>query len=158
MFDEKIEKIKEYNEELDVKLSSRLSIEQLGNLLCVLSDKGLIDGSEPSEKVLAKIEEVYTELTAMLEGEEISRAERRLYNKAYNALLAEVKTAFDLEPAGSIQGRMLAVGIAIGTGIGTAMSVANPAMMTIGIGVGVAIGAVLGKKKEAEAKASGKLF
>ncbi len=154
-----IERIRDYCRDLDEKQCKKLNIEQFGNMLCILSDKGLIDHTQRAQKVQGMIEIVYHELTETVDTYVLDRRAVRAYNKMYTKLVAEVKDVFDLEPIGSIQSRYMAIGIAIGTGVGSAiMAATNPAFMSIGITFGVAIGLTIGAKKESEAKEAGKLY
>lgn len=159
MFNDMIQQLRDYCKDLEEKQCKKLNVEQLGNMLCVLSDKGLIDGSQRAEKVQAMIEVVYQELMKAVDVYTLDRKQVKTYNKMYAKLVAEVKDVYGLEARGSIQSRYMAMGIAIGTGIGSAlMTVINPASLSIGIALGVAVGLSIGSRKEKEAKDAGKLY
>lgn len=159
MFEQEIEKIEDFCRDLDDKQCKKLKIKQLGNLLCVLSDKGLMDGSQKAESVRRQIQDVYQDLFVIVDHNDMERKRVRAYNKAYNKLVEKVKEAFDLEPLGSIQSKYMAMGIAIGTGLGSAlMTVIGPAFISIGTALGVAIGLSIGSQKEKAAKEAGKLY
>jgi len=158
MFDTFIDDVKGICETVDSKICARLSVEQFGNLMCILSDKGLIDGSETSKEVKEMIVNSHRQLMALFEAKDFSRKTIRSYQKDNNRLLLAIKKAYDLEPVGSIQNHFMAIGVALGTGIGASLSAVNPAMISIGIGLGIVTGMSIGKKKEKEAKEAGKLF
>ncbi len=159
MFEDMIQNISNYCRDLEEKQCKKMNIEQFGNMLCTLSDKGMIDDTQRAQKVQGMIDSVYHELRSTIDVYVLDRKQVKAYNKLYTKLVAEVKDVFDLEPIGSIQSRYMAIGIAIGTGVGSAiMAVTNPAFMSVGLAIGVAIGAGTGGKKEKEAKEAGKLY
>ncbi len=67
MFDDMIERIRDYCGDLDEKQCKKLNIEEFGNMLCILSDKGLIDDTQRAQKVQGMIEIVYHELTETID-------------------------------------------------------------------------------------------
>lgn len=158
MFEDLIGDIKDICLTKDQKICNRLSVEQFGNMMCVMSDKGIVDASDTSIGIKKMIIETHQQLMQLFELGDFSRKIIRNYQKKYNLLLVAVKNAYDLEPVGSIQNRLMAVGLAIGVGVGSALSTVIPAMISIGIALGLVMGISIGKKKEKEAEEAGKLF
>lgn len=159
MFVEKIRQMRDYCQNLDEHKCKKLRVNQFGNMLCVIMDKGLLDSSAETEKVVAAIEAAYDLLQLIVDLDDDSKHHYRQYNRKYNKALETVRKYYHLEPVGSIQGRCMASGIAIGTAVGTVlMTVISPAMMSIGIGAGIAIGVATGQQKEREAQEQGRLF
>ena len=156
---EMIHKLEDAKMELEPKKIKKLHVQQFINLLSVLSDRDLLDGSSLSKEMEASLLDIHQQFIGICEDIYGDRSKVKVLRKAYNELLAKVRKSYDLQPEGSIQATYTGVGIALGSGVGTAlMATAGPAFMSIGISLGLVFGVAVGSQKEKEAKLAGRLF